>query len=187
MADRGNAADSEPAAPLTTFRSISCQFAPKMYKIHQVGRGAERAGSVMRILYAVFFVCLLSTAFAEAAQASLLIKVDRSQQRMRVYIDGELHYVWPVSTGRRGYTTPTGAFRPYMLKRFHRSSKYNNAPMPYSIFYRGGYAIHGTGAVRRLGRTASHGCIRLHKSDARHLFRLVKDFGKARTRIVVHR
>jgi lipoprotein-anchoring transpeptidase ErfK/SrfK len=142
---------------------------------------------MMRILYAVFFVCLLSTAFAEAAQASLLIRVDRSEQRMRVYIDGELYYVWPVSTGRRGYSTPTGSYRPYVLKRFHRSSKYDDAPMPYSIFYRGGYAIHGTGAVRRLGRPASHGCIRLHTANARQLFRMVNDFGKASTRIVIHR
>nr|MBX2806551.1 L,D-transpeptidase [Hyphomicrobiales bacterium] len=95
--------------------------------------------------------------------------------------------VWPVSTGRRGYTTPTGSFRPYSLRRHHRSRKYYNSPMPYSIFYRGGYAIHGTNAVSRLGRTASHGCIRLHKRNARELFDMVKYYGKRSTRIIVHR
>jgi lipoprotein-anchoring transpeptidase ErfK/SrfK len=134
---------------------------------------------------AVFCLCLLG--FGHSALANLLIKVDRTEQIMRVYEEGELIYIWPVSTGRRGYTTPTGSFRPYSLRRHHRSSKYNNAPMPFSIFYRGGYAIHGTNAISRLGRTASHGCIRLHNADARELFAMVKYYGKGATRIIVHR
>lgn len=131
--------------------------------------------------------CLFLLGFGQSAFANLLIRVDRSEQIMRVYEEGELVYVWPVSTGRRGYTTPTGSFRPYSLRRYHRSSRYYNAPMPYSIFYRGGYAIHGTNAVSRLGRRASHGCIRLHKSNARELFEMVQYYGKGATRIIVHR
>ncbi len=105
---------------------------------------------------------------------------------MHVYVDGELYYVWPVSTGRRGYSTPTGSYRPYSLDRYHRSSRYEDAPMPYSIFYRGGYAIHGTYSVRRLGSPASHGCVRLHMSNARELFELVRSYGKGATRIVIY-
>ncbi len=139
----------------------------------------------MRFLFGLLSVFLLSLGLAQAAQASLLVKVDRSEQRMRVYVDGQLYYVWPVSTGRGRYRTPTGSHRPYLLKRFHRSRKWYNSPMPYSIFYRGGYAIHGTNAIRRLGRPASHGCIRLHPSNARELFYLIKDYGKSNTRIVI--
>jgi lipoprotein-anchoring transpeptidase ErfK/SrfK len=72
-----------------------------------------------------------------------------------------------------------------MLRRMHYSSKYYNAPMPYSIFYRGGYAIHGTSAIRALGRRASHGCIRLHNANARELYQMVQDFGKGSTQIII--
>lgn len=140
----------------------------------------------MRLVLSFLTVFIIGIGASQAAQASLHIEVDRSEQRMFVYVGEQLYYVWPVSTGRRGYTTPTGSHRPYSLRRHHRSSKYNNAPMPYSIFYRGGYAIHGTHAVRRLGRPASHGCIRLHMANARELFSMVREFGKARTRIVIY-
>ena len=56
--------------------------------------------------------------------------------------------------------------------------------MPHSIFFSGGYAIHGSYEISRLGRPASHGCIRLHPSNAATLFALVQaDMGD--TRIVV--
>ena len=48
-----------------------------------------------------------------------------------------------------------------------------------TVFY-GGYAIHGTGAIRQLGRPASHGCVRLHPANARALYRLVGSYGGAR-------
>ncbi|WP_088348668.1 MULTISPECIES: L,D-transpeptidase [Rhodomicrobium] len=140
----------------------------------------------MRILTLVFAACLLSLGFAKPADASLLVRVDKGEQRMRVYVDDRLMYTWPVSTGRSGYSTPPGLYRPYTLSRYHRSRRYNNAPMPYSIFYRGGYAIHGTNDINRLGGPASHGCIRLHTTNARELFQMVEYFGKDSTRIVIH-
>jgi lipoprotein-anchoring transpeptidase ErfK/SrfK len=138
--------------------------------------------SVKRFCAALFFVFGLGTA---AAQASVLVSIDRDDQMMRVYIHGDLAYVWPVSTGRTGYRTPAGRYQPYLLRRMHYSSKYYNSPMPYSIFFRGGYAIHGTSDIRRLGGPASHGCIRLHTANARELFAIVQDFGKGSTRIVI--
>jgi lipoprotein-anchoring transpeptidase ErfK/SrfK len=54
------------------------------------------------------------------------------------------------------------------------SLKYDMSPMPYSLFFR------GTGALRQLGRPASHGCVRLHPAHARILYRLVQDYGGAR-------
>jgi lipoprotein-anchoring transpeptidase ErfK/SrfK len=59
------------------------------------------------------------------------------------------------------------------------------APMPYSIFFHGHYAIHGTNQVKRLGRRASKGCVRLHPRDAAVLFNLVQKQGMAKTRIVI--
>jgi lipoprotein-anchoring transpeptidase ErfK/SrfK len=129
-------------------------------------------------------VALAAACLATPAQARVVARVDLSQQRMRVYVNGVHRYTWPVSTARRGYVTPTGRFRPQSMQRFHRSRKYHNSPMPHSIFFRGGYAIHGSYEIRNLGRRASHGCIRLHPANARTLFRLMRTEGPGS--IVVH-
>ncbi len=104
---------------------------------------------------------------------------------MNVFIDGELAYSWAISSGRKGFNTPRGSYRPTVLRRMHYSRKYDNSPMPHSIFFRGGFAIHGTGYVKQLGRPASHGCIRLHPSNAAKLFSIVKTYGAGNTRIVI--
>ncbi len=127
----------------------------------------------------------LMMAATPAMAAKVVAKINLSTQRMTVTLDGKPLYNWPVSTGRAGYHTPRGTYRPYLLKRMHYSRKYYNSPMPHSIFYRGGYAIHGTYATRLLGRPASHGCIRLHPSNAAKLFALVRAHGKANTRIII--
>jgi lipoprotein-anchoring transpeptidase ErfK/SrfK len=124
-------------------------------------------------------------AMPSVAGASVVARIDLSSQRMNVFIDGELAYSWAISSARRGYVTPRGSYRPTLLKRMHYSRKYDNSPMPHSIFFRGGYAIHGTGYVKQLGRPASHGCIRLHPSNAARLFSLVKAYGPQRTRIII--
>jgi lipoprotein-anchoring transpeptidase ErfK/SrfK len=111
--------------------------------------------------------------------------VDLSDQRMRVYINGYHEYTWKVSTARPGYVTPNGTFRPQWLARMHYSKKYDDAPMPYSVFYSDGFAVHGTTSISRLGRPASHGCVRLHPDNARTLFNLVRKHGKSNSRIVV--
>lgn len=120
---------------------------------------------------------------AEPRRNSVEVVIDVSEQSMRVYERGRRIAIWPVSTGRRGYRTPRGSFRPTWLSRNHRSRKYNDAPMPFSVFFHGGYAIHGTDAVSRLGRPASHGCIRLAPRNAERLFELVRRYGKQRVRI----
>ena len=117
------------------------------------------------------------------AAAGVTVKVDRGSQSMRVYVNGVMRHQWAVSTGRRGYRTPTGSYSPKWLARMHYSKKYYNSPMPYSIFFRGGYAIHGTSEISRLGRPASHGCIRLAPRNAARLFALVRNYGQKNTRI----
>ncbi|MBP0614316.1 L,D-transpeptidase [Jiella mangrovi] len=126
-------------------------------------------------------------AVVSSAQARLVAKVDLSSQTLTVIKNGKVMYRWPVSTARRGYRTPTGSWSPKRLHRMWYSRKYDMSPMPYSVFYSGGYAIHGTGAISRLGRPASHGCVRLHPANARTFYSLVKRHGMKNTRIVVQR
>ena len=108
------------------------------------------------------------------AIAQTNIVVSKASQTMKVYQDGELTYVWPVSTARKGYYTPTGTYYPYSLQRMHYSKKYDNAPMPNSIFFFGGYAIHATPHVAALGNPASHGCVRLSPNNAATLYGMVR-------------
>jgi lipoprotein-anchoring transpeptidase ErfK/SrfK len=122
--------------------------------------------------------------FTEIARAEVDIVIDVSEQRM--YVETPIdYYEWDVSTGRKGYSTPRGIYQPYLLKPMHYSSKYENAPMPNSIFFHGGYAIHATEAINNLGRPASHGCVRLHPQNARWLYQIVKEYGKENVFIIV--
>jgi lipoprotein-anchoring transpeptidase ErfK/SrfK len=132
-----------------------------------------------------FFVMVAAlVAMTGVANAEVFITVDKSDQRMYVETPTD-YYEWDVSTARKGYTTPVGDYQPYMMTPMHYSRKYDNAPMPNSIFFHGGYAIHATYDVKRLGRPASHGCIRLSPQNAKWLYRLVKDYGKENTYITI--
>jgi lipoprotein-anchoring transpeptidase ErfK/SrfK len=119
------------------------------------------------------------------ARAGVVVQIDKSSQRMAVSIDGMRRYSWPVSTGRGGYGTPSGVFQPQMMARRWFSRKYYNSPMPHSIFFYYGFAIHGTNDIARLGGPASHGCVRLHPSHAAALFALVQRSGPGHTRIEI--
>jgi len=105
---------------------------------------------------------------------------------MVVFKGGKKIYKWKVSTARKGYKTPKGKYRPIYLEKLHLSKEYKNAQMPYSIFFkRGGYAIHGTSYTKRLGRRASHGCVRLNIKNAKQLYLLVLKYGKINTSIEI--
>ena len=139
-----------------------------------------------RTIMAITAAGLLSLVVSvSSAQANIAVRIDISNQTMHVSVNGWPYATWRVSTARSGYWTPRGSFRPFLLKRMHYSRKYDNSPMPHSIFFRGGYAIHGTGSVRALGRPASHGCIRLAPGNAARLYSLVRQYGKGDTRIVI--
>lgn len=136
------------------------------------------------LMAAVLATTLLGTSIASRA-ASLVANIDVSTQTMTVSRYGQVLYRWNVSTARRGYFTPRGSYRPQWTARMWYSRKYDNSPMPYSVFFCGGYAIHGTGAVKYLGRPASHGCVRLHTANAATFYSMVKEAGYGNTRIVV--
>ena len=120
------------------------------------------------------------------AAASVIVDIDRASQKMFVAVDGAPLYIWRVSTARRGYITPPGTYHPELLARRWFSSKYDNSPMPHSIFFHRGYAIHGTYEISGLGRPVSHGCVRLDPGNAAILFGLVEREGLSNTTIVVH-
>ena len=120
---------------------------------------------------------------ATPVRADLRVDIDKSSQRMSVRVDGAPRYSWPVSTGRRGYGTPSGTFHPQAMMRRYFSRKYYNAPMPHAIFFYYGFAIHGTTDISRLGGPASHGCVRLHPGHAATLFALVQREGARNTTI----
>jgi len=122
---------------------------------------------------------------ATSAEAHVLVRVDRATQTMDVSVDGAYLYRWPVSTGKRGFGTPAGTFHPQRMAARWFSTVYYNAPMPHAIFFRGGFAIHGSYDIARLGGPASHGCIRLHPNDAATLFGLVQREGMHSTTIMV--
>ena len=119
------------------------------------------------------------------AAATLVAKITLSTQTMTVIYHDEVRYQWKVSTARDGKVTPTGTWTAKRLKRFHRSSRYGNAPMPFSIFYSGNFAIHGTNSVSKLGSPASAGCIRLSRSNAATLFSMAQRVGLKNTKVVV--
>jgi hypothetical protein len=133
----------------------------------------------MRLLLGVVSVSCALLAMSGLAYALVRIDVDLSTQTMHVATDDGENYDWPISSGKMGHLTPRGRFRPTRLFPIVYSSKYNNAPMPHSIFFHGQYAIHGTNAVGALGRPASHGCIRLSRANAAILYEKVRAQGAA--------
>jgi lipoprotein-anchoring transpeptidase ErfK/SrfK len=145
-------------------------------------------GLAMRRSILAAFVAAVSFVFLPAAtraEASVLVRVNRASQTMEVSAGGAYLYTWRVSTGRPGYGTPAGTFHPQRMAARWFSTVYYNAPMPHAIFFYGGFAIHGSYDIARLGGPASHGCIRLHPSDAATLFGLVQREGMHSTTIVV--
>lgn len=139
-----------------------------------------------------FFVALLALLLMQFQSnsvfaANLIARISLSSQTMTVSQNGFVRYRWKVSTARKGYVTPQGSWSAKWLSRNHRSRKYDDAPMPYAVFFNGGYAVHATFDLKRLGRPASHGCIRLHPDNAAEFFSLASQYGLKNTQIVVTR
>ncbi len=129
-------------------------------------------------------LCLVLAA-PNLAEAGIVARINISSQRMDVFVDGIPRYAWRVSTARPGYRTPVGTFRPTGIFRYHASTIYSGSPMPYSIFFLRGYAIHGSYETKYLGRPVSHGCVRLHPANAAVLYSLVKQYGTGNTLIQI--
>jgi L,D-transpeptidase catalytic domain len=126
---------------------------------------------------------LAGLALPAPTRANLLITVDKAAQQMTVTVDGDPRYIWPVATGIARYDTPGGQYQPFRMERHHFSREWDDAPMPYSIFFtKQGHAIHGTNHKIN-GAPASHGCVRLSVAHAAQLWALVKQYKMANTRV----
>ena len=134
------------------------------------GRIDEACSQLAKFAYCSHGIAALS-AWQCAGARRVVVQIDKSSQRMSVSVNGATRYNWPVSTGRDGYGTPSGVFQPQRLARRWYSRKYYNSPMPYSIFFYYGFAIHGTSDLARLGGPASHGCVRLSHRTRRRCLR----------------
>ncbi|MFC3549994.1 L,D-transpeptidase [Lysobacter cavernae] len=98
----------------------------------------------------------------------IAVVVSLTEQRAYVYRNGLPIGVSTVSTGKKGYETPTGVFTILQKDKDHRSSIYNAAPMPYmQRLTWGGVALHAGGLP---GYPESHGCVHLPSEFAKLLF-----------------
>jgi L,D-transpeptidase catalytic domain len=151
---------------------------------------------VLPFTHSIVHVLAMMLAFPAGAQISsnsetkstgaVLVNIDKSRQKMTVSLDGVEKYVWPVSTGVAGYSTPSGNYTATSMNEIWYSKEWDNAPMPHSIFFRkDGYAIHGTYEAKYLGRPASHGCVRISRENAATLYALVKKIGLKNTEVVL--
>jgi len=162
-----------PCALLPTFRNVAADHAEPCQK-------DDNPRSAVNL-----FAALIALTSIESASAGVSVHIDKTTQRMMVAVDQRPAYIWPISTGAGRFGTPTGHFRPRWMARSWFSTKYYGSPMPYSIFFHKGFAIHGTNYISRLGGPASHGCIRLHPANAATLFMLVRRYGMAKTEITI--
>jgi len=120
------------------------------------------------------------------AGSIVLISINKANQEMTVSLDGIEKYHWPVSTGRAGYSTPSGTYTATSMNEIWYSKQWDNSPMPHSIFFmKDGHAIHGSYEVRNLGKPASHGCVRISPENAATLYALVKENGLDNTQVVL--
>jgi lipoprotein-anchoring transpeptidase ErfK/SrfK len=160
---------------------------PKIYTRHQ---STEKPYLELKAIdgpmpqeYAKLF--LKSKTLLSPTKTYVKIVIDKSVQRIFVYRDWEHIYTFKSSTGKAGHRTPIGTFKPYSLELMHYSRKYYNSPMPWSVFFNNGIAIHGTEAIYNLGRAASHGCVRTHPVSARRIYNLVRRYGSKNTTVIV--
>ncbi len=123
---------------------------------------------------------------SDEAGVAVLVNIDKTNQKMTVFLDGAEAYEWPVSTGREGYSTPSGTYTATSMNEIWHSKEWDNAAMPHSIFFmKDGHAIHGSLDVKNLGKPVSHGCVRISPRDAATLYALVKANGLGNTQVVV--
>lgn len=125
---------------------------------------------------------------------AIWLQIVKSSQRAYLYINGSLSDSWLVSTGIPGYGTPNFDKHPngriydrYNSTKFPGGDWQGLGNMPYAVFIKGGFAVHGTpqGNWSKLGRQASHGCIRMHPDNAYRFNRLVRSYGVSNVWITV--
>ncbi|MBE9225792.1 L,D-transpeptidase [Phormidium sp. LEGE 05292] len=113
------------------------------------------------------------------------IEVDLSSQRLYAWQNGRRIYSSRISSGKRSTPTRLGTFaiqRKYLYKTM-RGRGYVAPNVPYTMFYSGGYAIHGAYWHNRFGTPITHGCVNLPVGKARQLY----SWAGPGTRVVIRR
>lgn len=140
-------------------------------------RHAEQA----RLIFAILFL-LNFPAYAQVADKRLLL-ISLPDRQLALIEDGQVKKVYPVAVGKESTPSPAGSFR--IAARVVDPTYYHEgkviAPGPrnplgdrWMGLDRKGYGIHGTNAPQSIGKSASHGCIRMAKRDLEELFEMVK-------------
>jgi uncharacterized protein (TIGR02246 family) len=155
-------------------------------RIEAVPASAPRIEAVATNVRPELKSSLAATPIPENTKPVILINIDKSKQRMTVSVDGVETFDWPVSTGRAGYSTPSGNYTATSMNEIWYSRQWDNAPMPHSVFFmKDGHAIHGSNDVKNLGKPASHGCVRISPENATTLYALVGKSGLENTHVVL--
>ena len=134
-----------------------------------------------RLIFAILFL-LSFPAYAQVADKRLLL-VSIPDHQLALIQDGQVRKIYPVAVGKATTPSPTGTFR--IVARVVDPTYYHEgkvvAPGPrnplgnrWMGLDRKGYGIHGTNAPSSIGKSASHGCIRMAKRDLEELFAQVK-------------
>ncbi len=113
------------------------------------------------------------------------IQVDLSEQRLIAWQGNKAIFGVIVSTGKRSTPTPTGVFNIYvkLRKTRMRGEGYDVPNVPYTMYYQGGYGIHGAYWHNKFGTPVSHGCVNVAPNHAKRLF----NWASVGTTVVVQR
>jgi uncharacterized protein (TIGR02246 family) len=173
----------EAAAPNAPRKEAA---AVSVARVEAVPASAPRIEAVATNVRPELKSSLAATPIPENTKPVILINIDKSKQRMTVSVDGVETFDWPVSTGRAGYSTPSGNYTATSMNEIWYSRQWDNAPMPHSVFFmKDGHAIHGSNDVKNLGKPASHGCVRISPENATTLYALVGKSGLENTHVVL--
>ncbi len=154
-----------------------------LYKVQEVANSAEEKNF---------------TSVNDCYQRSckVFLDIDKSRQRAQLFIDGAaVDEEWKVTTGSPGHDTPNFNRHPEQPLRVYNkysSSKFPGGDwnglgnMPYVVFIKGGFGVHGTPSIKHLGTTPkSHGCIRVHPLKGKIFNGHVRAVGAKQTWITV--
>ena len=139
----------------------------------------RRVAAFLAACSALFAVAAPATAEAAATKTTLrcpqltgkVACVDQNHQTMWIQQGREIIFqAVPVRTGMPGRRTPDGLFHIW-LRNEHQYSRLFNEPMPFSLFFHGDYALHGTYQDVRSG--GSNGCVNLTVDDASKVFQIL--------------
>ncbi|MFB2837213.1 L,D-transpeptidase [Floridanema evergladense] len=151
-----------------------------------------RRSSVFWVSLALFITSLFAWSVPTSATSKSSgnvsgrwIEVNLSSQRLYAWQNGRRIYSIPISSGKRSTPTRVGTYAIQTKYRYKtmRGPGYVAPNVPFTMFYSGGYAIHGAYWHNRFGTPVSHGCINLPVSQARKLF----NWAGPGTKVVIRR